>query len=580
MKNKENKTKKETSAFPEREEVVLEGVTICPGIGIGEASLVREDITIPRIKTANGQVEEEKTRYKDAIKVVVQNLHEHIKECHDYPLGNIDKILEMHEIMATDEQFHAAVLERIAFERKNAEWAIVDESANIIHKLEASRDAYLQARAEDVFDLANNILTVLAFPAEAYRKNLQITRDTQILVSANLHTSQVVKVSRTHVRGFATESSAFSSHAAILLKNFGIPAIDGIKGLKSSVKNRDKIIIDGIRGLVIIRPTTGTLRNYHNREKRLKSTPSVKKYRPIEMRTRDGTRIQMMANIENLHQVGLVLRNNLEGVGLFRTEFLILTTDKVPDEEKQYEVYRKMVDLLSGKKLVVRTFDLGADKIEPGLERCTGKNPALGVRGIRRHLLHHPEELRTQLRALIRAAPGNSVGVLFPMITTVNDIIQIKTHVQEVKKELRAEGKPFSPHVKLGAMIEIPAAAVAIQDILREVDFVSVGTNDLIQYFMAADRDNEAVLHYSDSTNTAFMHLLRFIIERAGEVGRAEDVTICGEMASDPRLVLPLIHLGYRSFSISPVSAESIRDVISNIDLCRLNNDDVFNRAP
>ncbi len=444
MKKQENKTKQETSSFTAREEVVLEGVTICPGIGIGEASLVREDITIPRIKTADGRVEKEKTRYRQAVRIVVQNLREHIKECHDYPLGNIDKILEMHEIMATDERFHDAVLERIEIERKNAEWA---------------------------------------------------------------------------------------------------------KGLKSSVKDHDKMIIDGIRGLVIIRPSA-------------------------------GTKIRLMANIENLHQVGLVLRNNREGVGLFRTEFLILTTDKVPDEEEQYEVYRKMVDVLSGKEIVVRTFDLGADKIEPGLERCTGKNPALGVRGIRRHLLHRPEELRTQLRALIRAASGSSVGILFPMITTVNDIIEVKKHLQEVKNELRDESTPFSPHVKLGAMIEIPAAAVAIQDILREVDFVSVGTNDLIQYFMAADRDNEAVLHYSDSTNAAFMHLLRFIIESAAEMGRAEDVTICGEMASDPRLVLPLINLGYRSLSISPVSAESIRDGISSIDLCRVKNGDVFRRAP
>jgi phosphotransferase system enzyme I (PtsI) len=580
MKRDESKTKKKAPAFSACEEVVLKGITICPGVGIGEASIAHEDITIPRTGIANGKAEEEQKRYKQAIEMVVQNLHEHIKECHDYPIDNINKILEMHEIMATDEQFHAAVLNRIVREQKNAEWAIADESENIIQKLEASRDTYLQARAEDVFDLANNILTALAFPSEAYRKHIQTMQDRQIFVSANLHTSQVVKVRKTNVYGFATESSAFSSHAAILLKNFGIPAIGGLKNLKTSVKDGDKMIIDGISGLVIIRPNPGTLRKYNTLEKRLKKLPAGKKYSPIEIRTSDGTRIQLMANIENHNQVDLVLRNSLEGIGLFRTEFLILTADRAPDEEEQYTVYKKIVDVLAGRRLVVRTFDLGADKIEPGFERCAGRNPALGVRGIRRHLLHRHDELRTQLRALIRATAGSSAEILFPMITTVNDIIEIKKHVQEVKEGLRAEGKPYSPHVKLGAMIEIPAAAIAIQDILREVDFVSVGTNDLIQYFMAADRDNEAVLQYGDSTNKAFLYLLRFMIERAAEMGRVEDVTICGEMASDPNLILLLIHMGYRSFSISPVSAGSIREVISDIDLNTLNGDDLLKKGP
>jgi phosphotransferase system enzyme I (PtsI) len=548
-------------------EIVLEGITICPGIGIGEAHILREYISVPRIQIESGQVDDEHKRYTKAMETVIENLHKHIEDVHGYSLTNTHQIFKVHELMAKDEQFHGAVLKRISSEHKNAEWAIFDESKNIIKHLEASRDAYLQARVEDVLDLVNNILAVLSLSSEARDSDAMTLHETQVLVSANLYASHIIKANRSHVQAFATESSAFSSHAAILLKSYGIPAIGGIKDLKTSAKNGDRVIIDGMSGLVIIRPCPGTLRKYCNLEKQQKRPAEWKKYRPIEMLTNDGTGIQLLANIDNHHQVDLVLRNNLEGIGLFRTEFLILTSNRFPNEEEQYEIYRRVVEVLLDRHLVFRTFDLGADKIMPGLERCTGKNPALGVRGIRRHLLHHPEELHVQLRAIIRAASGTTIGILFPMVTTINDIIEIKREVEKVKEELRSEGKPFSSHVKLGAMIEVPAAAIAIQDVLEMVDFVSVGTNDLIQYFMAADRDNEAVLHYGDNTNKSFVYLLRFMIERAAELGRAGDVTICGEMASDPRLIPLLIDMGYRSFSITAVSAPSIREVISNIDL-------------
>ena len=567
----DDQKRRKTSKVVVCNEVTLEGTTICPGIGIGEARILSEDINVPRIQIGSGRVDDEQKRYTRAIQTVIDNLDTHIEDRHDRSLYNTQQIFKVHELMAKDEQFHGAVLNRISSEHKNAEWAIFDESEKIIKKLEASRDSYFQARVEDVLDLVNNILTVLSLSSETYTPDAMTLNETQILISANLYTSHIIKSNRSQIQAFATESSAFSSHAAILLKSFGIPAIGGIKGLKTSVQNSDRVIIDGINGLVIIRPCPGTLRKYHNLAQKQKRPPVGKKYRPIEMRTNDGTRIQLMANIDNHHQVDLVLRNSLEGIGLFRTEFLILTADSFPDEDEQHVVYRRVVEALSDRYLVFRTFDLGADKITPGLERCSGKNPALGVRGIRRHLLYHPEELHTQLRALIRAAAGSTIGILFPMVTTVNDIIEIKKDVEKVHEELRAEGKTFSSHVKLGAMIEIPAAAFAIQDILKEVDFVSVGTNDLIQYFMAADRNNEAVLHYGNSTNKAFSYLLRFMIENASEMGRVDDITICGEIASDPHLIPLLIGMGYRSFSISPVSAQSIREVISNIDLSALN---------
>jgi phosphotransferase system enzyme I (PtsI) len=562
-----NKKQQKISEVTMCEGIVLEGVTICPGIGIGDAHIMSEDINIPRCRIDDSRIKREQNRYKTAVKLVIDNLHEHIEECHDCSLYNDNQILKIHELMINDKQFHEAVLNRILSERKNAEWALIDEYESIISKLISSRDTYLQARAEDVLDQAYNILKAISMNEKKYKSNLSPSNDNQVVISRYLYVSQIIKSKRSHANGFATESSALSSHAAILLKGYGIPSVGGIKNLKTSIKNGDRVIVDGIKGQVIVRPGTDTVLKYQNLEKKLISPRSLKKYRSINMKTLDGTRIKLMANIDNHHQVGLVLRNRLEGIGMFRTEFLILTANRVPDEEEQHVIYRKVVKALSDRHLIFRTFDLGADKIIPGLDRCTGRNPALGVRGIRRHLLRRPEELHIQLRALLRAAAGTTLGILFPMVTNLNDIIEIKKHVEKVKEELRVEGRPFSSHIKLGAMIEIPAAAIAIQDILSEVDFVNVGTNDLLQYFMAADRDNEAVFHYGDNKNKAFSYLLHFMIKKAAEMGRERDVTICGEMASDPSLITRLIDTGYRSFSITPVYAQSIRRIISNIDL-------------
>jgi phosphotransferase system enzyme I (PtsI) len=258
---------------------------------------------------------------------------------------------------------------------------------------------------------------------------------------------------------------------------------------------------------------------------------------------------------------------NLEGIGLFRTEFLLYSTDSFPDEDEQYAIYKRTIDAMQGRPFVLRTFDVGADKRLPYLERCVGQNPALGLRGIRRQLLRCPGELNTQLRAALRAAAGTTLQLLFPMITTVDELRKIKELLSRVKADLQAEGKTFCSELKIGAMIEIPSAAISIKEILSEVDFVSVGTNDLIQYFTAADRDNEAVSHFGDISNEAVVFLLRYIIDGASEMGRRDDVTICGEIASDPGSIPLLLKLGYRSLSISSVLSHRIRTAISETDL-------------
>lgn len=274
-----------------------------------------------------------------------------------------------------------------------------------------------------------------------------------------------------------------------------------------------------------------------------------------------------MANIDNPDQIQLMLRNRLEGVGLFRTEFFLLDAEEFPTEEEQYDIYHRVFIAAAGRQVMIRTFDIGGDKQIADLSYCTGQNPALGVRGVRRHLLMNPEELRIQLRAILRAADGFPGGILLPMITTVDDIREVKYLLEGVKEGLRSKRQPFSREIQLGAMIEVPAAAISVAEIFQEVDFVNVGTNDLLQYFVAADRNNDAVLRYENFENKAFIWLLEFILVQAAELGQLKNVTICGEIASYPQLAPRLLDLGFRSLSITPTAAGPVRDAIANTDL-------------
>ncbi|MFO8163068.1 MAG: phosphoenolpyruvate--protein phosphotransferase [Thermodesulfobacteriota bacterium] len=565
--NIDKKGLSEDNRFDPGNEIKLRGSTICPGIGIGQAHTLDIQFLIPRNEIHENQVQSEKQHYAEAVKIVTEHLHEHIEGAHAGSSLSSSLILKNHEAMLTDEQFHAAVLSRISTEYKNAAWALELEGEKIIAGLKASRSPYLMSRAEDIRDLVTSIVNALSPTPETYKKIFRQNSESEVCISDNLFPSSVMDARRFHSVAFATQSAALSSHAAILLKGFGIPAIGGLRGLRDSVKDGDIVIVDAVNAVVIIRPKPKTIQRYITLKHKLEIPEELPPSPPIYARTKDGVDIRLTANIDNPDQIQLVLRNQLEGVGLFRTEFFVLETETFPTEEEQYEIYRRLFSATGGRRVVIRTFDIGGDKKIPDLHYCTGENPALGVRGIRRHLLHRPSELQTQLRAILRAAVGFLGGILFPMITTLDDIQEIKRLFENVKEKLRRENKPFSEEIQIGAMIEIPAAAISISDILAEVDFVNIGTNDLLQYFVAADRDNNDVLRYENFENKAFLWLLEFIIERAAELGKEKNVTICGEGASHPELVPLLLRLGYRSLSITPTYAKLIRNAIANTDL-------------
>ncbi len=550
-----------------KQEHRLSGITICPGIGFGKVQILDRELPVVKISLPPVRVKREQKRYARAVKMVGTHLDEHVKEAHSASWLSASQILKVHRAILDDQHFHAAITDRIASQKENAEWALCEEAGLMISRLEVTRDPYFQARAEDIRDLADNILHALTGSHADYRRGLSCPKEATVVFTGNLYPSTAVQARRYCATGFATESRLLTSHAAILLKGFGIPAVGAVKGLRQAGRDGEEAIIDGYNGKVILRPAAATRKEYKALRESLETPPVSPPLPPDESATGDGTVIHLAANIENPEQVDLMHRNRLEGIGLFRTEFLALSAAAIPPEEEQYAVYRRVIEEAGGRRVVIRTFDIGADKQNPNIYRDRGQNPALGVRGIRRHLICCPEELRSQLRAILRAAVGGEVGILIPMVTAVTDIRQVKKQLAIARRELRREKKPFSSKASLGAMIEVPAAVFVAGEILKEVDFISVGTNDLLQYFLAVDRDNPELVEYGENPGPGFLALMSLIIEKAAEQGRQNDVTICGEMASNPALLPGLLRLGYRSFSISPVLAPAVRAAAARTDL-------------
>jgi len=545
-------------------EVRLEGISICPGIGMGRVYMAQTVQKVPQYFIDKSQIENEQGRYRRAVDEIKESLHEHVELTHKSPYFNTSQILKIHELMVEDKQFHDAIHMRIARDNKNAEWAVYEESERILDGLDKSGDEYFQARSEDILDMVSNIISALSGSKVINQKSAEKI----IYYSTHLYVSDVMKAKKDGILGFVTESSALTSHAAILLKSYNIPSVGAVKGRKSQIQQNDTIIVDGIRGTVIIHPSITIIRKYTSEINELKRNAGKKYGPPLAEKTKSGIPVHLLANIDHDSQIKHVISERLEGIGLFRTEFLVLAGGRIPDEEEQFITYKRVIDSLPSRRIVFRSFDLGADKFHYQLEKCRGNNPALGIRGIRRHLILHPEELRTQLRALLRAGYGKRIDIVIPLVTKTDEIIEVKKHIELVKEKLVTSGQNFTSDIRLGAMVEIPAAAIAIEDLLSEVDFINVGTNDLLQYVMAADRDNEAIInYYGDSNNKAFLYLLKFIIEKAKKVHRSEDISICGEIASDTAYTPVLLGMGYRSLSISPVAAQKIRSAIAEIEL-------------
>jgi phosphotransferase system enzyme I (PtsI) len=547
----------------DRTEVRRQGLGVSAGIAFGRAYLVgRDTLKAPRHHIEADDVDTEVARLYKAIAASDKQLAK-IKEKLASENESDYHIITAHQMMLHDEHLVGAAVGYIREELINAEWAArkaVDDITKVFDQIE---DEYLRERRSDVEfvfervlrNLLGRELGPLSPPPDA------------IVVAYDLSPADTAQLHKAAVAGLITDAGGKTSHTAIIARAHEIPAVVGLENITEVVETEDLIVIDGGAGIVIVNPAPATITEYREEQRRqIAATSQLQAVRDLPSRTRDDTEIQLFANIDNPDELDDALDYGAMGVGLFRTEFLFMGTEDLPDEERHYQTAVSMLRRLEGKPATIRTFDLGADKLAPFLEAAELEeaNPALGLRSIRLCLAELGRPLfRAQLRGLLRASAHGPLKIMFPMISGVAELRAAKAVVDEVKTELAAEGIAFDPHVKLGIMIEMPSAAVTADLLAQECDFFSIGTNDLIQYTMAVDRVNEYVSYLYEPLHPSLLRLIGSVAQAA----KAHDipVAICGEMAGEPMIAPVLLGLGIRELSMSAVSVPEVKATIRTL---------------
>ncbi|EAF8699428.1 phosphoenolpyruvate--protein phosphotransferase [Listeria monocytogenes] len=538
----------------------LKGIAASDGIAIAKAYLLVEpDLSYE--KTEVTDVESEVKRFESALEVSRTELSM-IREKAAKDLGE-DKaqIFDAHLLVLNDPELTGPIEESIKNSKTNAETALQETTDMFIGMFESMDNEYMRERAADIKDVRKRVLSHLL---GVTIPNPALIDEEVVVVAADLTPSDTAQLNRNFVKGFVTDIGGRTSHSAIMARSLEIPAVVGTKEVTASVAKNDIVIIDGLEGNVIIHPTEEQIAHYE----KIKSDFALQqaewdKLKNEKTVSKDGVHVELAANIGTPNDLEGVISNGGEAVGLYRTEFLYMGRDNFPIEEEQFEAYKAVVSGMDGKSVVVRTLDIGGDKTLPYLELPEEMNPFLGFRAIR--LCFANEELfRTQLRALLRASVYGNLKIMFPMIATVNEFRQARDILLDEKAKLKAAGTEVSDSIELGIMIEIPAAAVLADQFAKEVDFFSIGTNDLIQYTMAADRMNERVSYLYQPYNPSILRLVKMVIDASHKEGKWTGM--CGEMAGDQTAVPLLLGLGLDEFSMSASSILKSRSLIKRLD--------------
>lgn len=542
----------------------LSGIAASAGIAVARAFILEHpDYTIT--KTSVNDVEAEVEKLNKALEQSRAEL-QNIKARTLAELGEKKaEIFESHLLILDDPELITPVIDKIRSEAVNADFALNETASQFVAMFENMKSAYLQERAADMRDVTKRVLNHLL--GITYISPAEISEEV-IVVAQDLTPSDTAQLNRTYVKGFTTNIGGRTSHSAIMARSLEIPAVVGTKNVLSLVKAGDLLIVDGLSGDVLINPSEEEVAEYTRKQeaynlqiaewKKLRNEPTVSK---------DGKHVELAANIGTPNDVTGVLENGGEGVGLYRTEFLYMGRDKLPSEEVQYNAYRTVLESMKGKPVVVRTLDIGGDKELPYLEMPKEMNPFLGYRAIRL-CLDRQDIFRTQLRALLRASAHGELRIMFPMIATLTEFRAARELLLEEKAKLREEGKEVSDNIQLGIMVEIPSTAVLADQFAKEVDFFSIGTNDLIQYTMAADRMNEQVSYLYQPYNPAILRLVKIVIDAAHAEGKWTGM--CGEMAGDSTAIPLLLGLGLDEFSMSATSILPARSQISKLSAAEM----------
>jgi phosphoenolpyruvate-protein phosphotransferase (PTS system enzyme I) len=539
----------------------LKGIAASPGIVIGKAYVLQDILLmVERRSIEEAHAEEEVARLKQAIRRVVDELMEDNSQV-SLKIGKKDaEIFLAHLAILQDPYFITQILKDIRENGVNAESAVmrqVDEFGEAFRKMD---DPYLRARGADLRDIGRRVIQKLMLP----QQTTWDFKEPVILVSSELTPSDTVRLDRKKVLAFATESGGKDSHSAILARSLGIPAVLGIEGLLSRVNKGDTLIVDGDTGIVLIRPPVELIQNYQDlQKKRELYQTDLYKLVSLPSDTLDGREIRLWANIGGLTDLEYSLRFGAYGIGLFRTELPFLVWRRFLSEDEQFSLYHNVVTGAAGREVTIRTLDFGGDKFFEDGKSQNEKNPFLGYRSIR-VFLKEKNLFKQQLRAILRASAYGPVKVLFPMISSVEEIRQIKDLFELTKGELRKEGIPFDEGIPFGIMIEIPSAAILADQLAKEVDFFSIGTNDLVQYTLAVDRNNDLVNHIYKPLNPAVLRLIRKIVQVANQKGKP--VTLCGEMAGTAAYIPLLVGMGLTDLSMSPSSLLEAKKIIRNTE--------------
>ena len=532
------------------------GIAASKGYAIGKVFVQEnEEIVITDAKVSD--IEAEKAKLKSALDASREQL-EKIKEKAAKEMGE-DKaaVFEAHITLLDDPEFTGAMEMEIANNSINTMKAVESVTNTFVAIFDAMEDAYMKERAADIKDVSKRIISNLAGKGgDAFA----ITEDNTVVVAHDLTPSDTAQLDRTKVIGFMTDIGGRTSHAAIMARTLEIPAVLGLGDITESVKTGDTVILDGITGDVIVNPTEEQIAEYQaKKEKFTAEQEELKKLIDVKTTTKSGKRVEVCGNIGKPEDVLGVIANGGDGVGLFRTEFLYMDRDNAPTEEEQFESYKFVLEKMEGKQVVIRTLDIGGDKTLPYLPLPKEMNPFLGYRAIRL-CLDRKELFKVQLRALLRASVYGKLCVMFPMISGLEEFMQAKEVVEECKKELKAEGKEYSDNIQWGIMVEIPAAAVMADELAKHVDFFSIGTNDLIQYTLAADRMSEKVSYLYNPMHPAVLRLIKMTIDGAHKHGKW--VGMCGEMAGDEAAIPTLVEYGLDEFSMSATSILTAKKII------------------
>ena len=544
--------------------LIVSGIPVSSGVAIGKAYILAHALNeVESYTITEKNITNEIKRFNQAIKQLKSELLGLKKELKKNKMGEYGSFIDVQLAIINDPKISKNPLELIEKSKQNAEWALKVQMEEIINKFNSIENSYIRERKNDIYQVCETLIKYLIG-----HESKQLSSDkNRIIVAHDISPADALKFKNSNNIAFVTDIGGTTSHTAILAKSINIPSVVGTQNAKNLISNGDNLIVDGDHGCVIINPTDEVINEYKLKQNLYElESKKLLNLQKLTSKTIDKVSVNLYVNIEDTNNIEPVMENNTKGVGLFRTEFIFMDKHRMLDENEQFTIYRNLTKALPNKTITIRTLDSGGDKVIEHMPN-TNQNPALGLRAIR-FCLAEPDVFITQIKALLRASHYGDIRILIPMLSSDNELRQVKLLIERAKDILTSERKKFNSKTLIGGMIEVPAAAIDAESFASQLDFLSIGTNDLIQYTLAVDRTDDAVSHLYDSSHPALLKLIKGVIDAGTKAGI--EVSLCGEMAGDPKLTKLLIGLGLTNFSMHPSSLLKVKKVILESEFSKL----------